>query len=218
MARIHRTIQKSLNDPDNHDSVVTHLDLGILECEVKWAFGSITTNKASGSDGIPAKLFQILRDDAIKVLCSICQQIWKIQQWLKQPDPLQEKSCVFYSPVYTTFKKTQNSRRRIKCCQGVGDHTEFQDDGTVHYDTRVVDIRPYAFVRTHTTTLGFPGGSDGKESASNAGDPGSVPGLKRCPGEGNGNPRQYSDLENSMDRGARQATVHGITKSWAQLN
>ena len=108
MARIHRTIQKSLNDPDNHDSVVTHLDLGILECEVKWAFGSITTNKASGSDGIPAKLFQILRDDAIKVLCSICQQIWKIQQWLKQPDPLQEKSCVFYSPVYMTFKKTQN--------------------------------------------------------------------------------------------------------------
>ena len=147
----------------------THLDLGTLECEVKWAFGSITTNKASGSDGIPAKLFQILRDDAIQVLHSIYQQIWKIQQWLKQPDPLQEKSCVFYSPVYMTFEKTQNSGRRIKCCQGVGDHTDFQDDGTVHYDTRVVDIRPYAFVRPHTTTPGFPGGSDGKESASNAG-------------------------------------------------
>ena len=97
----------------------------------------LTTNKVSGSDGIPAKLFQILKDDAVKVLHSIRQQIWKIQQWLKKPDPLQEKSCVFYSPVYMTLKKTQNSGRRI--LEGVGDHTKFQDDGTVHYDTRVVD-------------------------------------------------------------------------------
>ena len=65
-----------LNDPDNHDGVITHLELDILECEVKWALGSITTNKASGSDGTPAELFQIL-----KVLRSIYQQIWKIQQW-----------------------------------------------------------------------------------------------------------------------------------------
>ena len=69
-------------------NVVTHLDLDTLECEVKWALGSITANKASGGDGIPAKLFQILKDDAAKVLHSICQQIWKTQQWLKQPDPL----------------------------------------------------------------------------------------------------------------------------------
>ena len=69
-------------------SAVTHLDLDTLECEVKWALGSITTNKASGSDGIPAKLFQILKDAAAKVLHSICQQIWKTQQWLKKPDPL----------------------------------------------------------------------------------------------------------------------------------
>ena len=150
------------------------------------------------------------------MLHSICQQIWKIQQWLKKPDPLQEKSCVFYSPVYMTLKKTQNSGRRI--LEGVGDHTKFQDDGTVHYDTRVVDTWSHAFVRMHTTAPGFPGGSDGKESASNAGDPGSVPGLKRSPGEGNGNPHQNSDLEKSMDRGAWQAIVHGVTKSGTWLS
>ena len=72
--------KKDLNDPDNHDSVITHLEPDILECEVKWALGSITTNKASGSDGIPVELFQILKDDAVKVLHSICQQIWKTQQ------------------------------------------------------------------------------------------------------------------------------------------
>ena len=73
--------KKDLHDPDNDDSMITHLELDILECEVKWALGSITTNKASGGDGIPAELFQILNDDAVKVLHSICQKIWKIQQW-----------------------------------------------------------------------------------------------------------------------------------------
>ena len=72
--------KKDLSDPDNHDGVITHLEPDILECEVKWALGSITTNKASGGDGIPAKIFQILKDDAVKVLYSICQQIWKIEQ------------------------------------------------------------------------------------------------------------------------------------------
>ena len=71
--------RKGLHDPDNHDGVVTHLEPDILECEVKWALGSITTDKASGGDKIPAELFQILKDDAVKVLHSICQQIWKIQ-------------------------------------------------------------------------------------------------------------------------------------------
>ena len=73
--------KKGLNEPDNHDGVVTHLELGMMGCEVKWALGSITTNKASGGDGISAELFQILKDDAVKVLHSICQQIWKTQQW-----------------------------------------------------------------------------------------------------------------------------------------
>ena len=73
--------EKDLHDPDNHDGVTTNLHPDILECEVKWALGSITTNKASGGDGIPVELFQILKDDAVKVLHSICQQIWITQQW-----------------------------------------------------------------------------------------------------------------------------------------
>ena len=73
--------KKDLHDPDNHDDVITHLEPDILECEVRWALGSITMNKASGVDGIPVEPFQILKDDAVKVLDSICQQIWKIQQW-----------------------------------------------------------------------------------------------------------------------------------------
>ena len=73
--------KKDLHDLDNHDGVITHLEPDILECEVKWALGSITTNKASGSDEIPVELFQILKDSAVKVLHSICQQIWKTQQW-----------------------------------------------------------------------------------------------------------------------------------------
>ena len=72
---------EELHDQDNHDGVITHLEPDILECEVKWASGSITVNKASGGNGIPVQLFQILKDDAVKVLHSICQQIWKIQQW-----------------------------------------------------------------------------------------------------------------------------------------
>ena len=75
------TVQKNLHDPDNHDGVITNLEPDIPEFEVKWDLGSITTNKASGDDGIPVELFQILKDDAVKVLYSICQQIWTTQQW-----------------------------------------------------------------------------------------------------------------------------------------
>ena len=82
MARIHRrTVQKYINDPDNHNDVITHLEPDILECEVKGALGSIPMSKASGGDRIPAELSQILKDEAVKVLRSICQQIWKTQQW-----------------------------------------------------------------------------------------------------------------------------------------
>ena len=73
--------KKDLHNQDNHDGVITHLEPDILEREVKWALGSITTNRASGGDGIPVELFQILKDDAVKMLCSICQKIWKTQQW-----------------------------------------------------------------------------------------------------------------------------------------
>ena len=82
--------KKDLHDPDNHDDVITHLETDILECEVKWALGSITMNKASGDDGIPVELFQILKDDAMKVLYPICQHIWKTHQW-----PQDQKKSVF---------------------------------------------------------------------------------------------------------------------------
>ena len=82
--------EKDLNDPRNHDGVITHLEPDILECEVKWALGSNPTNKATGGDEIPPELFQILKDDAVKVLHSICQQIWKSQQW-----PQEWKRSVF---------------------------------------------------------------------------------------------------------------------------
>ena len=82
--------RKDLHDPDNHDGVITHLEPDILECEVKWAFGNITMNKASGADGIPVELYHILKDEAAKVLHSICQQIWKTQLW-----PQDWKSSVF---------------------------------------------------------------------------------------------------------------------------
>ena len=91
VARIHKELHtKDLNDPDNLDGVFTHLEPDILECEVKWTIGSNTTNKASGDDEIPAELFQILIDDAVKVLHSICQQIWETQQW-----PQDRKRSVF---------------------------------------------------------------------------------------------------------------------------
>ena len=83
--------KKDLHDLDNHDGVITHLEPDTLECEVKWALESIPTNKASGGDGIPVELFQILKDDAVKVLHSICQQIWKTQQW-----PQDWKRSVFF--------------------------------------------------------------------------------------------------------------------------
>ena len=84
--------KKDLHDPDNHDGVITDLEPDILECEVKQALGSITTNKASGGDGIPVELFQILKDDAVKVLYSMCQQIWKTHWW-----PQDWKKSVFIS-------------------------------------------------------------------------------------------------------------------------
>ena len=97
--------KKDLHNPVDHDCVITHLEPDILECEVKWALGSVTTNKASGGDGIPVELFQILKDDAVKVLHSICQQIWKTQQW-----PQDWKRSVFIPiPKKGNQKNTQTS-------------------------------------------------------------------------------------------------------------
>ena len=106
MARIHRTIQKYLHDPDNNNGVITYLEPDILECEVKWVLGSITMNKASEDDRIAVKLFQILKDDAVNVLPSICQQIWKTQQW-----PQDWKISVFIAiPKKGNAKECSNYR------------------------------------------------------------------------------------------------------------
>ena len=98
--------KKDLNDPDNHNGVITHLEPDILECEVKWALGSITMTTTSRGDGIPAELFQILKDEAVKVLHSICQQIWKTQQW-----PQDWKRSVF-----TSIPKKGNAKECSNYC------------------------------------------------------------------------------------------------------
>jgi len=105
--KIHRrTIQNDLHDPDNHDGVITHLEPDILECEVKWALESITMNKASGGDGIPVVLFQILKDNAVKVLHLICQQIGKIQQWTQNS----KRSVFIPIPKKRNAKECSNDR------------------------------------------------------------------------------------------------------------
>ena len=115
--------KKDLHDRDNHDGVITHPEPDILQCEVKWALGNITMNKASGGDGIPVELFQVPKDDAVKVLHSICQHIWKTQQW-----PQDWKRSVFipipkkgnakdYSNYHTTPLISHTSKGMLKILQ-----------------------------------------------------------------------------------------------------
>ena len=100
--------KKDLHNPDNHYSVITHPEPDILECEVKWALGSITMNKASGGDGIPVELFQILKDNAVKVLHSICQQIWQTQQW-----PQDWKRSVFIQSLRKAMPKNTQTTAQL---------------------------------------------------------------------------------------------------------
>ena len=111
---------KDLHDLDNHNGVISHPEPDILGCEVKWAFGSITMNKASGGDGIPVELFQILKDDAVKVLHSICQQIWKTQQWSQDwkrsvsipiPKKSSAKECSNYCTIVLISHPSTNQAR-----------------------------------------------------------------------------------------------------------
>ena len=114
--------RKDLHNPENHDGVITHLEPDLLECKVKWALGSITTNKVSGGDGIPVELFQILKDDAVKVLHSICQQILKPQQWPEDwkrsvfipiPEKGNAKECSNYSIMALISHTTEASLGEI---------------------------------------------------------------------------------------------------------
>ena len=159
--------------------MIIQIEPHMLECKVKWALGSITMNKISGGDGIPAELFQILKDDAVTVLHSICQQIWKNSAVATRLEKV----------IFIPIPKKGNAKE----CS--------------NYHT--IALISHA-------SKDFPGGSDGKASAYNAGDLGSIPGSGRSPGEGNGNPLQYSCLENPMDGGAWWATVHGLAKSRIQ--
>ena len=110
--------KKDHHDPDNHDGVITHLEPDILESKVKWALGSITTNKASGGDGISAELFQILKDDAVKGLHSICQQIWKTQQWPQDWIPIPKKGNATECSNYLTIALiSQASKAMLKILQ-----------------------------------------------------------------------------------------------------
>ena len=148
--------------------MVTHLEIDIVEWEVKWTLGRITKNKASEGDGIIAEVFQILKDDAVKVLHSIYQQLWKTQQWPQD----------WRRSVITSISKTGSAKKYSN----------------------------------------YPGGSEVKASACNAGDLGSIPGFRRSPGERNGNPLQYPCLENPMDKGACWAAVHRVAKSRTRLS
>ena len=105
--------KKDLLDPDNHNCVTTHLEPDILKCEVKWALGSISTNKAGRGDGIPVDLFQILKDDAVKVMHSICQQIWKTQQWPQD----QKRSVFLLIPKEGNAKEYSNCHRNALIAQ-----------------------------------------------------------------------------------------------------
>ena len=107
MEKIHRrSVQKDLNDHNNHNDVITLLEPDILECKVKWALGSITMNKASGADGMPDELFQILKYDAVKVLHSVCQQIWKLHQWSQD----------WKQPVFIPIPKKGNAKQCSNYC------------------------------------------------------------------------------------------------------
>ena len=127
-----------MRDPDNHDGVITHLEPDILECEVKWALESITMNKASEGDGIPVELFQILKDDAVKVLHSIYQQIWKTQQWAQDwkrsffipiPKKVNAKECSNYCTVARGLRHFQMGQ------------SQYMKDGLFSYAKRPIFIR-----------------------------------------------------------------------------
>ena len=132
--------KKDLQDQDNHDGVITHLEPDILECEVKWALESITMNKANGGDGIPVELFKILKDHAVKVLHSICQQIWKTQQWLQDwkrsvfipiPKKGNAKECTNYCTIalYSHASKVMLKILQARLQQYVNHELPYVQDG-----------------------------------------------------------------------------------------
>ena len=131
--------KKGLHDPDNHNGVITHLEPYILEWEVKWALGSITTNKAIGGDEIPVELFQILKDDAVKVLHSICQQIWKTQQWpqawkrsvfIPMSKKGNDKECLNYHTIALISHAAAAAAKSLQSCPTLCDPIDGSQSGS----------------------------------------------------------------------------------------
>ena len=176
--------KKYLNDPDNHDGVITHLEPDILECEVKWALGSITTNKVSGGDGIPVELFQILKYDAVKVMQSICRQIWKIQQW-----PQDWKRSVFL-PI--------PKKSSAKECSKSSTIALISHASKVMLKNLQARLQQYVNRELPDVQAGFRKGRGTRDKIAN------IRWIitKVCIGEGNDNLFLYSCLENPRDRGA----------------
>jgi len=169
--------------------VITYLEPDVLECEVKWALGSITTNKASGGDGIPVELFQILKDDAVKMLHSICQQIWKTQQWPQD----------WKRPVFIPIPRKAMPKNAQTTTQLHSSHTPVLLPGKSHGRRSLVGYSPLGREESDTTErLHF------HFSLS-------------CIGERNGNPLQCSCLENPRDGGAWWAAVYGVAQSRTRL-
>ena len=187
MARIHRRLyKKDLHDPDNHDGVITHLEPDILEYEVKWTLESITTNKARGGDGIPVELFQILKDDAVKVLHSIFQQIWKTHQWPKG----------WKRSVFIPITKKGNAKKRSNY------HTIVLISHASKVMLKILQdrLQQYMNCELQMSKLDLEKAEEPEIKL-----PTSVASLKKQESsrkKGNGNPLQYYCLENPMNRGA----------------
>ena len=229
--------KKDVHDPDNHDGVITHLEPDILECKDKWALGSMTINKACGGDGIPVELFQILKDDAVKVLHSICQQIWKTQQWPQDwkrsvfiliPKKGNAKECFLrkaksyaFTAVLLLLPVQNWFFPMLPCglaCPLLLEYVSCESSFS-GISLSVSSLSHLHHLKSHrykwdslNYVLGFLFDSDSNERACNGGDLSLIPESERSPGEGNVIPFQYSCLENSMDRGAYLATVHGLAR------
>ena len=175
--------------------MITHLEPDILECEVKWALESITTKKASGGYGIPVELFQILKDDAVTVLHSICQQIWKTQQW-----PQDWKRSVFI-PI----PKKGNAK----------EYSNYRTIGFISHANMAPHSSTFAWKIPWTEEPGRLQSMGSLESDMTERLPFHF--SLSCIGEGNGNPLQCSCLENPMDGGAWWAAIHGVTQSCLRL-
>jgi len=232
MSLLFNILSRLVYDPDNHNGVITCLEPDILECEAKWALGSITTNEVSGGDGIPAELFQILKDDAVKLLHSICQQIWKMQQWpkdLKVQISFQSQRKAIPKNAQTTAQ-LHSSHTLVKSC------SKFSKPGFSNMWTVNSQMFKLLLKKAKEPEIKLPissGKSHGRRSLVGCSPWGYEESdtteqlhfhfSHSCIGEGNSNPLQCSCLENPRDGGAWRAAINGVAQSrtwlkWLSIN